>query len=190
MPKPASLIFGVALMALLFSIGFSGSDVRFSPEPVRVPDPESSPSAGGADFLRIEPVRPLGTEVHPDGACRPVDRSGPSCGVDQPAGARVGEMAGADRWRPLVARHFASADVDRALDIIRCESRGDPGAANPASTARGLFQHLESAWPERAAKAARPNADIYDPEDNIAVAAWLVYHGGGWSHWKASGHCW
>ena len=93
-------------------------------------------------------------------------------------------------WRPLVERHFLPEDVERALAVIECESGGDPGAANPYSSARGLFQHLGSAWDDRAIDAGLPGADIFDPVDNIAVAAWLVYEGGGWSHWAASGHCW
>ena len=31
---------------------------------------------------------------------------------------------------------------------------------------------------------------ITDPDANIAVAAWLVYEGGGWRHWSPSAHCW
>lgn len=93
-------------------------------------------------------------------------------------------------WRPLVERYFVEDDVDRALQIIFCESGGDPAASNPTSSAQGLFQHLGSAWPKRAADAGWSGHDVLDPVANIAVAAWLVYDGGGWSHWAASGHCW
>jgi hypothetical protein len=93
-------------------------------------------------------------------------------------------------WRPLVAVYFAPGDVDQALRIIQCESQGKPTAKNPNSSASGLFQHLASAWAERSAKAGWAGADIFDPTANIAVAAWLVYEGGGWSHWNASRWCW
>jgi hypothetical protein len=79
-----------------------------------------------------------------------------------------------ERWRPLVEAHFAADLVDQALSIIRCESYGDPDAVNPVSGAAGLFQHLPRYWPERAAAAGYPGASVYDPEANIAGAAWLV----------------
>lgn len=94
------------------------------------------------------------------------------------------------RWRPLVSQFFEEADVDRALDVIWCESRGDRWAKNPNSTASGLFQHLASMWGDRAPLAGFPTADVYDPVANVGVAAWLVYERGGWSHWYPSESCW
>lgn len=93
-------------------------------------------------------------------------------------------------WRPLVATYFAPEDVSRALSVISCESSGDPNAKNPTSSARGLFQHLGRFWPERSVKAGVPGADIFDPVANTIVASWLVYEGGGWSHWNPSRYCW
>ncbi len=93
-------------------------------------------------------------------------------------------------WRPLVASFFEPRHVSRALRIIWCESKGDPNAENPTSTASGLFQHLGSLWEERTAEAAMEGADIFDPVANTAMAAWLVYEAGGWSHWNASRSCW
>jgi hypothetical protein len=93
-------------------------------------------------------------------------------------------------WRPLVEVFFEPGDVDRALRVIACESRGEPSAKNPSSTASGLFQHLASQWRSRSAQAGWGGSDVFDPVANVAVAAWLVYEGGGWSHWNASGGCW
>lgn len=93
-----------------------------------------------------------------------------------------------ERWRSLVAVYFNPADVDHALAIIRCESVGDPDAYNPAGPVSGLFQHRDRYWPSRSATAGWAGADIFDPEANTAVAAWLVYHNGGWQHW--SGLAW
>lgn len=191
-------------MALLFAVGFSGSPVTMERPATGVFRQVTRPiprlvSAGGANFFHVDAVTPLGADLRSGQGCHPVDRHGPPCAepaepvaVSEPhsPGLTVGAMAGVDRWRDLVSRYFAPDDVDRALDIIRCESHGNPDAANPISSARGLFQHLASMWPERAAQAGRPGADIYDPDANIAVAAWLVYHGGGWQHWNASGGCW
>lgn len=93
-------------------------------------------------------------------------------------------------WRPLVAAYFGPNEVERALRVIYCESSGDPSAKNPSSSASGLFQHLRRFWGERSVDAGWAGADIFDPEANIAVASWLVYQGGGWSHWNPSRHCW
>lgn len=93
-------------------------------------------------------------------------------------------------WRPLVSAFFQPRHVDRALRVIRCESRGNPTAKNPRSSASGLFQHLGSLWAERSAEAGWSGTDVFDPVANVAVAAWLVYEGGGWSHWNPSRGCW
>lgn len=98
--------------------------------------------------------------------------------------------ADAAPWRSLVAAYFAPADVDRALWVIHCESSGDPNAVHGASNASGLFQHLPEFWEDRSAKAGFAGANILDPDSNVAVAAWLVYNGGGWRHWNPSAHCW
>lgn len=95
-----------------------------------------------------------------------------------------------ERWRRLVARYFEPEDVDRALHVIMCESTGDPTAKNRRSSASGLFQHLRRYWGIRASEVGFDSASIFDPEANIAAAAWLVYDGGGWSHWRSSRRCW
>jgi soluble lytic murein transglycosylase-like protein len=97
---------------------------------------------------------------------------------------------GAEGWRPLVEHFFEPADVTRALAVMSCESKGDPDAKNPGSTASGLFQHLASQWGPRAEAIGYPDAGVFDPVANVAAAAWLVYDGGGWSHWNASRGCW
>lgn len=79
-----------------------------------------------------------------------------------------------ERWRPLVGAYFPPGLVDEALAVIRCESLGDPAIVNPVSGAAGLFQHMPRYFPERAAAAGFPGASPFDPEANIAAAAWLV----------------
>lgn len=100
------------------------------------------------------------------------------------------EPAGVEDWRPLVEAFFAPDDVERALRVMQCESHGNPVAKNPRSTASGLFQHLASMWPPRAEAAGFGGSDVFDPVANVATAAWLVYEGGGWSHWNPSRRCW
>lgn len=95
---------------------------------------------------------------------------------------QVEPSASVERWRGLVEKYFKPRDVQWAMRVMECESRGDPNAKNPHSSASGLFQHLGSYWPERSTKAGWAGADIFDPEANIAVAAWLLDWGGR-SHW-------
>jgi len=89
---------------------------------------------------------------------------------------------GVEQWRPLVERYFQPEDVPWAMRVMACESGGNPLAKNPRSSASGLFQHLARYWDARSAKAGWAGASIWDPEANIAVAAWLYYVGGP-EHW-------
>lgn len=88
-----------------------------------------------------------------------------------------------ERWRSLVELHFRARDVETALRIINCESRGDSLAANTRSSARGLWQHLERYWEGRSTRAGIAGADIFDPVASTIVAAYLRYDAGGWTHW-------
>ena len=97
---------------------------------------------------------------------------------------------GMNSWVGLVQAHFASDDVQRALNVIYCESHGNPDATNSSSGAAGLFQHIPRYWDGRSTSAGYAGASIYDPTANAGVAAWLVYYGGGWQHWNASAGCW
>ena len=97
---------------------------------------------------------------------------------------------GTEPWVSLVEAYFAPGDVQRALDVIWCESRGNPDATNASSGAAGLFQHLPKYGEERSANAGWAGASIYEPTANTAVAAWLVYSDGGWKHWNPSAYCW
>lgn len=89
--------------------------------------------------------------------------------------------------RELISEHFASADVNRAIRVAWCASSFNPSSINPATGASGLFQHLPENWADHAAAAGRPGASIFDPEANVAVAAWMLYQlPGGWSHWDCA----
>jgi soluble lytic murein transglycosylase-like protein len=106
------------------------------------------------------------------------------CTPPAPPRARGSESPlGVEVWRGLVAEFFPADQVDRALRVMWCESKGDPGAVNGRSGAAGLFQHLPKYWDDRAAKAGWAGADIFDPTANVAVAAWL-WRWGGWGHWS------
>jgi len=89
-----------------------------------------------------------------------------------------------DEARSIIALFFKPEDVEEALKIARCESTLIPDNVNSASGAAGLFQQLPKYWANRADAAGwGANADILDPYANTAVAAWLKYNAGGWSHW-------
>ncbi len=92
-----------------------------------------------------------------------------------------------EQWRSLVQQFFPSDRVEEALVIINCESNGDPDAVNPYSGAAGLFQFLPSTWASTAPKAGYPEASPYEPEANVASAAWLAnrYQELGYSYWQA-----
>ncbi len=94
-----------------------------------------------------------------------------------------------EQWRPLVEVYFEPDHVHWALHTIGCESGGNADAKNPTSTASGLFQHLGSLWPSRSAAVGWMGADIFDPQANIAVGAWLLEDapGGGRQHWPRCG---
>lgn len=88
-----------------------------------------------------------------------------------------------ERWRPLVADHFPTSEVDTAMCIIRHESSGDPRADNPRSTASGLFQILESLWGPHYGVST---AELYDPPTNVRLASdiWENYGWWAWSPYK------
>ena len=88
-----------------------------------------------------------------------------------------------ERWRPLVSRYFTADRVEWALQIMACESGGDPNITNRSSGAAGLFQFLPHYWADRAAKAGFSDTSPYDPTANVATAAWLLMTGGE-SHWE------
>ena len=83
------------------------------------------------------------------------------------------------RSRPLVAGFFEPGDVETALCLMYHESRGDPNADNPRSTARGLMQELKG-WADHYGFAY---SDLYNPSINLWIAAQLRYNDG-WHHWS------
>ena len=89
--------------------------------------------------------------------------------------------------RGLVAEYFDPSDVNRAVRLAWCLSSFNPQNVNPSNGNAGLFQHPRSEWDRWAAEAGIPGADIFDPEANVEVAAWLLYEvPGGWTHWECS----
>ena len=98
-----------------------------------------------------------------------------------------------EEWRPLVVRFFAPEKVETAMCIMGHESRGDPSAKNPRSSAAGLFQFLRGTWdsvPLSVSGGSYDSGQAYDPVANVRSAAWLQ-NAAGWSQWSpwARGEC-
>jgi hypothetical protein len=91
--------------------------------------------------------------------------------------------------RELFERYFHPEDVDLMWKVSWCESRHRSDAANPTSSARGLFQHLKG-WYTGAWGHTGP-FNPYDAEESVRAAAVLLYDTrAGIRHWDASRHCW
>ncbi|NIA25236.1 MAG: transglycosylase SLT domain-containing protein [Gammaproteobacteria bacterium] len=99
------------------------------------------------------------------------------------ASAKAETYMSSDEVRSIIELFFKPQDVDMALTLAKCESTLNPTAENKSTHASGLFQHLPRYWAERSTAAGWGGADIFDPYANVAVAAWLKYYAGGWSHW-------
>ncbi len=96
-----------------------------------------------------------------------------------------------ESWRGLVSLHFPAEQVDRALCIMNYESRGNPNANNPRSSAAGLFQFLRGTWngvPTSISGGSYDSGAVYNPEANVAAAAWL-WERSGWGPWSVRGLC-
>lgn len=107
---------------------------------------------------------------------------------------------GAEQWRGLVTEVFARwglddpacanasdpatcvpGQVEAALDVMYCESKGTPFAVNVTSGVTGLFQHRLTYWAERVGRVRAQFSDFpsdaspYEPEHNMMIAALLVW---------------
>ena len=96
-----------------------------------------------------------------------------------------------EQWRPLVAKYFAPDLVDHAMCVLAHESKGNPNAKNTRSTAAGLFQFLRNTWnrvPVSITEGSYDSGAVYQPEANIAAAAWLQKNAG-WGQWTVNRLC-
>ena len=96
-----------------------------------------------------------------------------------------------EHWRPLVKTYFEEEDVNKALRIIYCESRGKEkavGINKDGTKDVGLWQFNDNTWNWLKPK-LKITGNRYDPILSTKVAKWLVYNDG-WYHWNSSKHCW
>lgn len=78
--------------------------------------------------------------------------------------------------------------ADLFVRIIKCESGFKIGVKNPASTASGLMQFLDSTY-SKYAKIYSITADKNDPGAQMEMAARIIADGG-IHNWDASRSCW
>jgi hypothetical protein len=93
-------------------------------------------------------------------------------------------LKGVEQWRHIVEYFWPPWAVERMMRIMHCESKGDPNAKNPRSSATGLFQIMgfwQTKWP----------GDYTNPWTNGAVAyqIWLEAdrYGDPFSPWVCRG---
>ena len=98
--------------------------------------------------------------------------------------------AGVERWRPIVEHYFPPERVEQAMEVMWCESRGNAKSSHPVSDASGLFQFMAGTWDWASPQAGFEGASRFDPEANVASAAWLLnwsietgHRLGDWGRW-------
>jgi len=88
-----------------------------------------------------------------------------------------------------LASYLAGANYRLADAIVRCESGYDPSAANPSSSAGGLWQYLSGTWSGVAPIYGMGGRSRFE----TWPAAWVGANHlarGGTGPWAASAHCW
>ena len=98
----------------------------------------------------------------------PAPEPTPTPTLAPPRATVAAATAGVEQWRSLVALYMAPENVDGMLNIMRCESGGNPNATGGAGE-RSLFQ-IHPLHPD----------STYDPEGNIRAAARIS--AGGYQH--------
>ncbi len=84
---------------------------------------------------------------------------------------------------------YYGVDGKLALAIAKCESRLNPLAKSKISTAKGIYQFLDSSWKEYSLKRWRVVKDVFDDSSNIELGIWLLSIEGT-APWKSSEACW
>jgi hypothetical protein len=69
----------------------------------------------------------------------------------------------------------------KALHVADCESGFDPDARGNGFA--GVYQHLKTAWPDRAATFGFKGASVFNGRANSIVAVRMA-HEGGWGAWS------
>ncbi len=92
----------------------------------------------------------------------------------------------------LASNRLAVAQNNLFNRIASCESKNDPHARNPNSTASGRFQFLWSSWNYYGKQLWGEDfykKNIFDYNDSTELA-WYVFQKNGTKDWDASKKCW
>ena len=86
------------------------------------------------------------------------------------------------------ASRSTGADFDYLLSTAMRESSLKPQAKSKTSSASGLFQFIPGTWGWASPNAGYAGASPFEPEANVATAAWLVQTSidqgkDAWVHW-------
>lgn len=134
----------------------------------------TSPPTTAAPRPAAVVVPPTTAPPSPDPAPAPETTTAPTTtAAPQPPGNCGG-------WDSLIALYFPG-EVERACRVMMCESRGNPRAENPGSSASGLWQFLDSTW--RSTTGTPGPASNYSAETQTAAAARLR-NSAGWGQWS------
>lgn len=79
-------------------------------------------------------------------------------------------------------------DPDLVLGIIECESGFNSSAKNPNSTAKGLFQFINSTFASTIERMGWTHGNVLDWKQNLVAGIWLLKTEGE-KPWRASKHC-
>ena len=96
------------------------------------------------------------------------------------------------KWKPTIEKYFKQEDINQALLIIYCESRGKEtavGINKDGTKDVGLWQFNDNTWAWLTPKLKLQSDSRYNATVSTSVASWLVYNDG-WYHWNSSKHCW
>ena len=83
------------------------------------------------------------------------------------------------------ALHYGVSEA-KAMAIADCESKFDPMADNPHSTASGVFQFLRGTW--ATTLEGKEGVDVFEAEPNIRAGVRMLSQVGA-KPWRASYHC-
>lgn len=94
-----------------------------------------------------------------------------------------------DRLAAHLAAQNAPVEICNGRDLPTCaivhrESRGNPRAENPHSSASGLYQFLDSTWRRCPYRAGTGHAAHAPVRVQVACARWLWAGGRGAHHWS------
>jgi len=187
---------GTAVAPTITTTSVTGPVVTTTLPPAPTTTLDAEERAFWANRLNKERQREATTTTHthaPTTTMTPNRPISPSGDADDLCAQINGIPERTTRWCLTVAHWLEHWDalnfqvLRHNLVIIDCESKGDPTAKNPTSTASGLYQHITPFRDPRALKyLGRPVVSWFDGPDNIAVGVGL-YVDKGASHWPNCG---